>query len=85
MWAYTVRYGRDVDAEIEGPTLKTLMLNELGALKEYQDWHYTLHCWRTRDQKEVDFVLYGGRVLFAIEVLRSALDDVAEPQNDPSD
>lgn len=62
----------DVEAEMEGPALETLMLNELCALNEYKTWNYNLHYWRTRDQREVDFVLYGERGLFALEVKRAS-------------
>jgi uncharacterized protein len=61
----------DVESEMEGPALETLLLNELCALNEYRSWNYSLHFWRTRDQREVDFILYGERGLFALEVKRS--------------
>src|SRR5690606_9396530 len=33
---------------------------------------YDMHYWRTRDHKEIDFVLYGASGFVAIEVKRSA-------------
>ena len=59
------------DAEIDGPALETLVLQELRAANDYQECGYRLHYWRTRAQMEVDFVLYGPRGLLAIEVKRS--------------
>ncbi len=61
----------DSDAEIDGPALETLVLQELRAANDYQECGYRLHYWRTRAQMEVDFVLYGPRGLLAIEVKRS--------------
>ncbi|HVZ34094.1 MAG TPA: ATP-binding protein [Polyangiaceae bacterium] len=59
--------------EIEGPALETLVLEELRATNDNHDLGYELFYWRTRDQKEVDFVLYGERGLIAIEVKRGAV------------
>ncbi|MCY4477749.1 MAG: ATP-binding protein [Gammaproteobacteria bacterium] len=61
----------DSDAEIDGPALETLVLQELRAANDYQECGYRLHYWRTRAQMEVDFVLYGPRGVLAIEVKRS--------------
>lgn len=60
----------DSDEEIDGAALETLVLHEIRATNDA--WHlgYQLHYWRTRDGKEVDFVLYGERGLHAIEVKR---------------
>jgi len=61
----------DSNAEIDGPALETLVLQELRAANDYGEYGYQLHYWRTRAQLEVDFVLYGPRGLLAIEVKRS--------------
>jgi len=61
----------DSNAEIDGPALETLVLQELRAANDYGEYGYQLHYWRTRAQHEVDFVLYGSRGLLAIEVKRS--------------
>ena len=61
----------DSDAELDGPALETLVLQELRALNEYLECDYRLYYWRTRTNLEVDFVLYGPRGLLAIEVKRS--------------
>jgi predicted AAA+ superfamily ATPase len=58
--------------QIEGAALETLVLQELRATNDNHELGYELFFWRTRDQKEVDFVLYGERGLVAIEVKRSA-------------
>ena len=62
----------DATEDIEGPAVETLVLQELRATIDNLDLGYDLFYWRTRDQKEVDFVLYGERGLVAIEVKRSA-------------
>ena len=61
----------DSNAEIDGPALETLVLQELRAANDYRECGYQIHYWRTRAQLEVDFVLYGPRGLLAIEVKRS--------------
>lgn len=57
---------------IDGPALETLVLQELRATNENHDLGYQLFYWRTRDQHEVDFVLYGERGLWAFEVKRTS-------------
>jgi predicted AAA+ superfamily ATPase len=67
--------------DIDGPAVETLVLQELRAVNDNHDLGYALHYWRTRDQKEVDFVLYGERGLVAIEVKRTSMfreSDLAE-------
>ncbi|MCY4439109.1 MAG: ATP-binding protein [Deltaproteobacteria bacterium] len=61
----------DSDAEIDGPALETLVLQELRAVNDYHDHGYQISFWRTRSGLEVDFVLYGPRGLLAIEIKRS--------------
>jgi uncharacterized protein len=61
----------DAEAEIDGPALETLVLNELRAANAYRRLGYELSSWRTTRGDEVDFVLYGERGLHAIEVKRS--------------
>jgi uncharacterized protein len=62
----------DAVEEIDGAALETLVLQELRATNGNHDLGYELFYWRTRDQKEVDFVLYGERGIRAFEVKRSA-------------
>ena len=61
----------DSDAEIDGPALETLVLQELRAVNDHHGLDYRIHFWRTRSGLEVDFVLYGPNGLLAIEVKRS--------------
>ena len=61
----------DFDAEIDGPALETLVLQELRAVNDNHDYGYQISFWRTRSSLEVDFVLYGPRGLLAIEIKRS--------------
>ncbi len=61
----------DSPAEIDGPALETLVLQELRAVNDYEEFGYELSFWRTKHGLEVDFVLYGKRGLLAIEVKRS--------------
>ncbi len=58
----------DSDTELNGQALETLVLNEIRALNDYMDLGYEIFYWRTRDHKEVDFVIYGQKGFWAIEV-----------------
>ncbi len=58
----------DTDQEIGGVALETLVMQEIVAQNDYKRWGYDVCYWRTRQGVEVDFVLYGGRGLKAIEV-----------------
>lgn len=62
----------DSPAEIDGPALETLVLQELRAINDYQALGYDIHFWRTKHGLEVDFVLYGPRGLLALEIKRAA-------------
>ncbi|HLG15559.1 MAG TPA: AAA family ATPase [Blastocatellia bacterium] len=62
----------DSPEEIDGPALETLVLQELRATNDNDELGYDIFYWRTRDQREVDFVLYGERGLVAIEVKRAS-------------
>ena len=61
----------DSDAELDGPALETLVLQELRALNDYLECGYDIYYWRTRTNLEIDFVMYGPRGLLAIEIKRS--------------
>lgn len=61
----------DSPAEIDGPALETLVLQELRAINDYRALGYAIHFWRTKNGLEIDFVLYGPSGLVAIEVKRS--------------
>jgi len=60
----------DSPMEIEGPALETLLLQELRAMNEYYNAGYEIYYWRTSNQEEVDFVLYGEKGIHAIEIKR---------------
>lgn len=62
----------DSESELDGPSLETFILQEIRALNDYLDLGFTLHYWRTTQDQEIDFVLYGQKGLIAIEVKRSA-------------
>jgi predicted AAA+ superfamily ATPase len=61
----------DSDAELDGPAVETLVLQEIRALNDYLESNYQIFFWRTKNGLEVDFILYGPRGLIAIEVKRS--------------
>lgn len=60
----------DSEAETDGPALETLFLQEIKAINDYFDLGYEIFYWRTRQQDEVDFVLYGPKGLHAFEIKR---------------
>jgi uncharacterized protein len=61
----------DSPAEIDGPALETLVLQELRAANDYGEHGFGIYFWRTKSELEVDFVLYGDKGLIAIEVKRT--------------
>lgn len=61
----------DTPELIGGTALETLVFQELNAVNDYERLHFQLYFWRTVDQQEVDFVLYGEKHLLAIEVKSS--------------
>ena len=54
--------------EIEGPALEGLVMQHLRAWIAGQSEIHSLHFWRTRSGVEVDFIVYGPRGFWAIEV-----------------
>lgn len=61
----------DRPEEAGGVSLETLFMQELRAANDYFDLGYAIHYWRTSNDVEVDFVLYGERGIRAFEVKRS--------------
>ena len=61
----------DRPEEVDGAALKSLFFQELRAVNDYDDLGYTLYFWRTADEHEVDFVLYGEKGIIAFEIKRS--------------
>ncbi|NOT55826.1 MAG: ATP-binding protein [Deltaproteobacteria bacterium] len=62
----------DLESEMAGPGLETLILQHLRALNDYYELGYQISYWRTANKVEVDFVLYGEHGLLAIEAKLSA-------------
>jgi hypothetical protein len=58
----------DRKEELEGPGLEGLVAQHLQAWIAFQEETYSLHFWRTRSGVEVDFIIYGPRGFWAIEV-----------------
>jgi predicted AAA+ superfamily ATPase len=61
----------DSESEIEGAALETLFFQELCALNDYDHLDYKIYFWRTSNQTEVDFIIYGPRGLRAFEIKRA--------------
>ncbi len=62
----------DRPEEMEGPALEGLVAQHLRAWIAYRNENEELFFWRTREGSEVDFVIYGDKGLWAIEVKRSS-------------
>ncbi|MCP5505349.1 MAG: ATP-binding protein [Chlamydiales bacterium] len=60
----------DKEAELEGPALEGLVAGHLRAWTFAQQKTHQLYFWRTRSKVEVDFVVYGPKGFWAIEVKR---------------
>jgi predicted AAA+ superfamily ATPase len=61
----------DRQEELEGPALEGLVMQHLRAWIAGQKETHSLHFWRTRSGVEVDFIVYGPRGFWAIEVKNS--------------
>lgn len=61
----------DMPEEAEGPALETLVLQELLAIVDSLKLDYKIYYWRTSNNVEADFVLYGPRGIFGVEVKRT--------------
>lgn len=62
----------DKEAELEGPALEGLVAQHLRAWTLSQTETHRLYFWRTRTHLEVDFIIYGPRGFWAIEVKRNS-------------
>ena len=60
----------DTPEDMEGPACETLLLQNIQAINDALGLGYGVYYWRTSDGTEVDFVLYGPRGFFGIEVKR---------------
>lgn len=63
----------DRTEEMEGAALEGLVGQHLRAWIHYSDSNHELFYWRTRSGAEVDFIVYGQDVFYAIEVKNSAV------------
>ena len=62
----------DSEDEISGAAIETAVFQHLRAWNDYLGNPFAMHFWRSRQDHEVDFVLYGPKGLHAIEVKRTA-------------
>lgn len=62
----------DMPQEIEGAALETLIFQELNAAIANLGLDYKIYYWRTFNNMEVDFVLYGAKGIRVFEVKRTA-------------
>lgn len=60
----------DLPEEVEGFAFETLLFQEIMALNHYFNLGYKIFYWRTANNVEVDFVLYGEHGIKAFEVKR---------------
>jgi predicted AAA+ superfamily ATPase len=58
----------DSNQEIDGPALEGLVFQHLQAWIHYTKGHHDFHFWRTKSGLEVDFIIYGEKGFWAIEV-----------------
>ena len=61
----------DVPEEIGGHAFETLFLQELVAINSYLRLGYDIFYWKTSNNIEVDFVLYGDKGIKAFEIKRT--------------
>lgn len=61
----------DMPEEVGGQALETLFLQEVIAINAYLRLGYDIFYWRTSNNMEVDFVLYGPKGIKALEIKRS--------------
>jgi predicted AAA+ superfamily ATPase len=61
----------DRPEEAEGISLETLFFQEIKAVNESLDLGYSIYYWRTSNNMEVDFVMYGEKGIRAFEVKRT--------------
>ena len=62
----------DLRAEVEGIILESLVAQHIHGWVHAQRENYQFAFWRTRTGLEVDFIVYGPKEFWAIEVKRSA-------------
>lgn len=62
----------DAPEEVQGNAFETLIFQELKTANDYFNLGYSINYWRSANDTEVDFVLYGPRGIKALEVKRTA-------------
>ncbi|MBM4306711.1 MAG: ATP-binding protein [Deltaproteobacteria bacterium] len=62
----------DAPEEVDGIALETLFLQEIIVLNDALDLKYKIFYWRTSNDREVDFVLYGPKGLVSFEIKRTS-------------
>lgn len=62
----------DSPEEIDGPACETLVLQNLIAENEYQNWKFDFFSWQVQKGHDVDFLMYGEKGLYAFEIKRAA-------------
>jgi predicted AAA+ superfamily ATPase len=61
----------DRPEELAGAACETLFFQEIKAVNDALDLGYSIYYWRTSNDYEVDFVLYGKRGIKAFEIKRT--------------
>jgi predicted AAA+ superfamily ATPase len=61
----------DMPEEAEGISLETLFFQQIKAVNESLRLGYTIYYWRTSNNTEVDFIMYGEKGILAFEVKRT--------------
>ncbi len=62
----------DTPEMVQGTSVETLVFQELNAVNSYMGSRYKIFYWRTSNNVEVDFVLYGDKGIKAIEIKSAA-------------
>ena len=61
----------DRPEEVEGISLETLFFQEIKTINESLKLGYSIYYWRTSNNREVDFIMYGEKGILAFEVKRA--------------
>lgn len=61
----------DMTEEVEGIALETLFFQEIKAINESLGLGYSIYYWRTSNNMEVDFIMYGEKGIYAFEIKRT--------------
>ncbi|GAH42855.1 unnamed protein product, partial [marine sediment metagenome] len=61
----------DMPETVEGTAVETLLFQELNTINATLNLGYTVYYWRTSNNMEVDFVLYGDKGIRVFEVKRT--------------